>query len=320
MGVMLVGRVFVLLCVLQWSIGQLELASYSLDVPPNSGNNTVAVNTENGEVFIAAGNQVLRLSRSLDLLETANVSGDDLLIGLALSPDGSRLVGCLGGSSRTCFVYDTSDLSSGPNATVENAHYNPQNGLAIVTTVDSFYLGSEGTFGQSPGVNDNIYLAQYSYTSEVVRTTGDQRYRVETSDFIRQFYGGVSRNNYVYFFVADRGQSTVFRVLRVCDCAMEQACSSSEFEALYELAVECSSSATQNTRICGTDLVESFGGQTGPFVVVTRCEDRNRVCAFRLADIDNDMDTYFNECKSGQHSESDLAWELPILCSQFTVS
>ncbi|CAI8020283.1 hypothetical protein GBAR_LOCUS12138 [Geodia barretti] len=180
MGVRLVGRVFFLLCALRWSIGQLELASYSLDVPPNSGNNTVAVNTENGEVFIAAGNQLLRLSRSLDLLETANVSGDDLLIGLALSPDGSRLVGCLGGSSRTCFVYKTSDLSSGPNATVENAHYNPHNGLAIVTTADSFYLGSEGPFGQSGG-NDNIYLAQYSYTSEVVRTTGDERFRVVIS-------------------------------------------------------------------------------------------------------------------------------------------
>ena len=327
MGVTLVGRVFVLLCALQWSIGQLELASYSLDVPPNSGNNTVAVNRENGEVFIAAGNQLLRLSRSLDLLETANVSGDDLLIGLALSPDGSRLVGCQGGSSRTCFVYDTSNLSSGPNATVENAHYNPQNGLAIVTTVDSFYLGSEGTFGQSPGVNDNIYLAQYSYTSEVVRTTGDQRFRVDTADFTRQFYGGVSRNNYVYFFVADRGQSTVVRVLRVCDCAREQACSSSEFEALYELAVECSRSATENTRICGTDLVESFAGQAGPFVVVTRCEDevgsdrnRNRVCAFRLADIDTDMDTYFNECKSEQQSNSEPPWEPPRPCSDFTVS
>ena len=320
----LVGRVFVLLCALQWSIGQLELASFSLDVPPNSGSNTVAVNRENGEVFIAAGNQLLRLSRSLDLLETANVSGDDLLVRIALSPDGSRLVGCQGGNSRRCFVYDTRDLSSGPSATVENAHYNPQNGLAIVTTADSFYLGSEGPFGQSGG-NDNIYLAQYDYTSEVVRTTGDQRFRVETADFTRQFYGGVSKNNYVYYIVADRGQSDVFRVLRVCDCAREQACSSSEFEALYELAVECSSSATQQTRICGIHLVESFAGQAGSFVVVTRCEDvvsggRNRVCAFRLADIDNDMNTYFNECKSGQQSNSEPPWEPPTSCSEFTVS
>ena len=129
----------------------------------------------------------------------------------------------------------------------------------------------------------------------------------------------------IYYFVADRGEFDVFRVLRVCDCAREQACSSSEFEALYELAVECIGSATQNTRICGTHLVESFAGRAGPFVVVTRCEDvvsggRNRVCAFRLADIDNDMDTYFNECKSEQQSESELPWEPPRSCSEFTVS
>ena len=308
------AAVYVFLCVLQWSIGQLE--SYSLDEAPSS----VAVNRENGEVFIATSSQLLRLSRGLDLLETANVSGE--LVRMALSPDGSRLVGCLGGDSRTCLVYDTSDLSSGPTATVDNAHYNPENGLAIVTTDDSFYLGSEGEVDQA-GSSDNIFLAQYNYTSEVVRTTGEMRFRVDTSDFTRQFYGGVSRNNYVYYFVADRGQFDVVRILRVCDCA-RQACSSSEFEALYELAVECSSSATEITRICGVDMVESFGDQTGPLVVVTRCEDddggRNRVCVFRLADIDNDMDRYFNECKSGDRSESLPPWEPPTSCSQFIVS
>ena len=158
----------------------------------------MAVNSENGKVFIAGGSQLLRLSRNLELLETATVSGD--LVRIALSPDGSKLVGCLGGNSRTCFVYNTSDLSSGPSATVENAHYNLVNGLAIVTTDYSFYLGSEGPVDLG---NDNIFLAQYSYTSEVVRTTGTTYYRVEDEGFVRQFYGGVSRNDYIYYFVAD---------------------------------------------------------------------------------------------------------------------
>ena len=83
---------------------------------------------------------------------------------IALSPDGSKLVGCMGGDSRICFVYDTGDLSSGPSATVENAHYNPKNGLAIVTTAVSFYLGSEGPVDKA-GSNHNIFLAQYNYTS-----------------------------------------------------------------------------------------------------------------------------------------------------------
>ena len=308
-----------LLCLfwsLQLSTSQQQLTSFSLSEAPSS----VAVSSENGEVFIAAGTRLLRLSRDLDLLETAEVGGE--LARIALSPDGGRLVGCLAGDTRTCFVYDTSSLSGGATATAENAHYNPENDLAIVTTTDSFYLGSEGTFGLG---NDNIFLAQYNYTSETVRTTGSVRYQVQVGNFIREFYGGVSWNGYIYYFVADRGSGNGIRVLRVCDCAREGACTTDEFRALYELTLECRSSTTDNTRVCGVDLVESFAGQAGPLVVVSRCEDggdqsRNRVCAFRLADIDSDMDAYLTGCRSGgEHSESDLVWETSRPCSQFNV-
>ena len=304
-------RLVVVVCVVFCSL-QRSLCSFSLSAPLSS----VAVNSLNGEVFVAAGTQLVRLSRDLELLETVVVEGE--LVRIALSPDGGRLVGCLGGDTRTCLVYDTSNLTSGPSATVEDAHYNPENGLAIVATTDAFYLGSEGDSGLG---NDNMFLAQYNYISEVIRTTGTARYRVQDSNFIRQFYGGVSWNNYVYYFVADRGSDyDDIRVLRVCDCARHPC--TSEFEALYELSVECRSSATDNTRVCGVDLVESFAGQTGPLVVVTRCEEdtRNRVCAFRLADIDGDMDAYLTGCRSGMHSESDLPWDVQRSCSQFTVS
>ena len=302
---------------LQLSTLQQQHTSFSLSEAPSS----VAVSSENGEVFIAAGTQLLRLSRDLDLLETAEVGGE--LARIALSPDGGRLVGCLAGDTRTCFVYDTSTLSGGATGTVENAHYNPENGLAIVTTTDSFYLGSEGAV-DTLGSSDNIFLAQYNYSSETVRTTGSERYRVGISSFMRQFYGGVSRNGYIYYFVADRGSGSALRVLRVCDCTRVGACTTDEFRALYELIIECRSSATDNTRVCGVDLVESFAGQAGPLVVVTRCEDggdRNRACAFRLADIDSDMDAYIAECRSGgEHSESHLVWETSRSCAQFTVS
>ena len=303
-----------LFCSLQLSTSQQQLTSFSLSEAPSS----VAVSSENGDVFIAAGTRLLRLSRDLDLLETAEVGGELARIGL--SPDGERLVGCLAGDTRTCFVYDTSSLSGGATATVENADYNPENDLAIATTTDSFYLGSEGAFGFS---NDNIFLAQYNYTSETVRTTtSSERFRVQNNMFIRQFYGGVSWNGYIYYFVADRGSGNGIRVLRVCDCAREAACTTDEFRALYELTLECRSSATFISRVCGVDLVESFAGQAGPLVVVTRCEDggdRNRACAFRLADIDSDIDAYLTGCRSGEHSESDLPWETSRPCSQFTV-
>ena len=306
-------RLVVVVCVVFCSL-QRSLCSFSLSAPPSS----VAVNSLNGEVFVAAGTQLVRLSRDLELLETAVVEGQ--LVRIALSPDGGRLVGCLGGDTRTCLVYDTSNLTSGPSATVEDAHYNPENGLAIVATTDTFYLGSEGSSGLG---NDNMFLAQYNYISEVVRTTGTLRYRVQNSNFMRQFYGGVSWNNYVYYFVADRGSDDDIRVLRVCDCARYPC--TSEFEALYELTLECRASATDITRVCGVDLVESFAGQTGPLVVVTRCEEdgeqpRNRACAFRLADIDGDMDAYLTGCRTGVHSESDLPWDVQRPCLQFTVS
>ena len=55
------------------------------------------------EVFVAAGTQLVRLSRDLELLETVVVEGE--LVRIALSPDGGRLVGCLGGDTRTCLMY-----------------------------------------------------------------------------------------------------------------------------------------------------------------------------------------------------------------------
>ena len=252
----------------------------------------------------------------LEPLENVTVSGGGELVRLALSPDGSTLVGCLGGDSRTCLVYDSEDLSSGPSARVDNAHYNSENGLAIIAMNDSFYLGSEGAF--EGGGNDNIYLAQYNYSSDTVRTTGGGRYRVDRADFVRYFYGGIGRNGYVYYFVADPDPSSV-RVLRVCDCARTTC--SSQFEALYEQVLQCTWSAA-TTRVCGVHLLESFAGLAGPLVVVTQCDSgtRNRACAFLLSDIDGDMDAYYDECRDGNNPNSGAPWDVSRQCSEFNVS
>ena len=49
----------------------------------------LVVSNENGDVFIAAGTQLLRLSSTLTLLENVTVSGGGELLQIALSPDGS---------------------------------------------------------------------------------------------------------------------------------------------------------------------------------------------------------------------------------------
>ena len=254
----------------------------------------------------------------LEPRENVTVSGGGELVRLALSPDGSTLVGCLGGESRTCLVYDSENLSSGPSATVDNAHYNSENGLAIIAMNDSFYLGSEGAF--SGGGNDNIYLAQYNYTSDTVRTTGAERYRVDDNVFVRYFYGGITKNGYVYYFVADKDNAV--RVLRVCDCARETC--TNQFEALYELELLCGRGTTVTTRVCGVHLLESFAGRTGPLVVVTQCDsgnDRNHACVFLLSDIDGDMDTRFSECRDGlKFYRFNVPWDALRLCFGFEVS
>ena len=310
-----VCTIVLLLFSVQFSFCQ---SSYPLPAAPSS----VAVNTENGEVFIAAGSQLLRLNNSLHLVENVTVIGGGELIVIALSPDGSRLVGCLRGDSRTCLVYDSQNLTSGETATVSNAHYNRENGLAIITADESFYLGSEGAIQGEVGTNDNIYLAEYNYTSATVRTTGNTRFRVNTPNFVRYFYGGVSRNGYVYYFVADEDPTAV-RVLRVCDCARETC--GSEWDALYEMTVVCRSTS-ETARVCGVDLLESFADQNGPLVVMTQCDDgsvsnqrRNRACVFLLSDIDDRMNTFYNTCKDSTPTGSQLPWDTSRSCSEFNI-
>ena len=142
---------------------------------------SAVVSNENGDVFIAAGTQLLRLSSTLTLQENVTVGGGGelLRIGIALSPNGSRM-----------YVGRPEDVSRvqqwtvhGPYATVDDAEYHTENRLAVITIGDSFYLGSEGAAGVQG--NDRILLTQYQYTSGTIHTT---EYFVEMADFDRHFY------------------------------------------------------------------------------------------------------------------------------------
>ena len=195
---------------LLWLLGVITnscsgLQSFSLPASPSGA----TVRSGSGEVFVAAGSRLLRLDRQLRLVEEALVIEN--LLKIALSPDGGRLVGCVAGSLMTCLVFNTSKLADGPLAAVSDAAYEDENDIAIIATNHSFYLGSEGT----PAAGDDVLLlGQYQYTSEVVRI---RMFQTDVTNFNRLFYGGFTRNGFLYYFAADRNPSSI-RVLRACDC------------------------------------------------------------------------------------------------------
>ena len=152
-----------------------------------------------------------------------------------------------------------------------------------------------------------------------MRTTGDTRFRVTAGNiFNRYFYGGFSKNGYVYYFVSEIPANV--RVLRVCNCAQETC--SNEFDALYEILIDCQGArASDTTRVCGVDLVELFGD---PLVVLSLCDDGTvtsfrRTCFFFLHEIDNRMDTFYTTCRDSNPLDSQLVWKPSQSCSGFNV-
>ena len=120
-------------------------------------------------------------------------------------------------------------------------------------------------------------------------------------------HGFVSGGN-AYYFMAD-GEPNVVRGLRVL-----RSCDSSSFEALCELRLDCGSGTfPQGALICGLSVLDSFAGSSDTTVVLARCSagssGRNRVCSFRLVDIDDRMNTYYTQCAGGT-GDIQLAWDV----------
>ena len=298
---------------LLWLVGAIANScsgqqSFSLPTSPSG----VAVRSGSGEVFVATGSRLLRLDRQLGLVEEAVVSGN--LLRIALSPDGGRLVGCLAGGLKTCLVFNTSNLAV---ATVNDAAYEDENGIAIIATNHSFYLGSEG----APTTGDDvIVLSQYQYTAGAVRTG---MYQIDANNFNRLFYGGFTRNGFIYYFVADRNPSSI-RVLRACDCE-SGSCTSNIFLALYELELQCDGTAAITTKVCGVTILDTFADLQEPVVIITQCESgvqasRNRVCGYRLSEIDRQIHNTYMDCRNMMTLTNTIPWHaVSPSCSEFNV-
>ena len=266
-----------------------------------------------GRVFLADGNQLLRLDSTLALQE--NVTLDSSVLRVALSSDERRVVVCL--SDMSCTVYNASDFGAGEQSRRTAASASSDSVGLFTAEENSFYVGS--IVG---GASASMNLRQYGFGDrDFVRSTD---YRVQRGpSFVRTFFGGFVNGTNAYYFMADRNPRAVqgLRVLRACHISSCDQCS---FQALYELKLDCGSGFSSTIEICGLSLLDTFAGSPSTTVVVTSCNlgsgTRNRICSFPLADINDRMDAYYTQCARGA-AEIDLAWDnQEIQCSTFRVS
>ena len=269
----------------------MQLGVFSLSTRPSD----MKVDSS-GQVFLAIGSQLFRLNSTLALQE--NMTLGSSVVRVALSSDERRVVVCLGDLS--CAVYNTSDFAAGEQSTRAEASASPEELALFTAEEDSFYVGSILS-GALPSMN----LRQYGFGDRDFERSSD--YSIQTGGFIRTFFGGFVNGANAYYFMADGDPRNVrgLRVLRTCD--------SSSFEALYELRIDCGSGTfPQGSVICGLSVLDSFAGSSGTTVVLARCNSgvsgRNRVCSFRLMDIDDQMSTYYTQCAGGT-GEIQLAWD-----------
>ena len=291
------SSVLILLLLVGGSTTQQEV--FSLSTPPSD----MKVDG-GGRVFLAAGNQLLRLDSTLALQE--NVTLGSSVLRVALSSDERRVVVCLGDLS--CAVYNASDFAAGEQLRRMDASDSSDVVALFTAEENSFYVGSFRSGASA------FNLGQYGFGDrDLVRST-DYNFFLR-SNFQRMFFSGFVKGANAYYFMADddsvdrdlRG----LRVLRACD--ITSCTSPCSFEALYEMRLDCGSgTAPLNSVICGLSVLDSFAGSSDTTVVLARCNPgtsgRNRVCSFRLADIDNRMDTYYMQCAGGT-GEIQLAWD-----------
>ena len=255
-----------------------------------------------GRVFLSAGNQLFRLDSTLALQE--NVTLGSSVLRVALSSDERRVVVCL--SDLSCAVYNASDFGAGEQLKRTGASASSDVVALFTAETNSFYVGSV-----AGGAIASMNLRQYGFGDrDFVRS---RNYQIQRSGFIRRFFGGFVNGTNVYYFMADGSPREVrgLRVLRACHFS---TCSSPcNFNGLYELRIDCGGgSLPQNSVICGLSVLYSFAGSSDTTVVLARCNAgtsaRNRVCSFRLADIDDKMDRKYTECAGG-NGDLETAWD-----------
>ena len=260
-------------------------------------NSSLKVDAE-GKTYIIAGNQLLRLSKDLQLEQ--NVTLPDTAATISLSPDGQRLLVCVNGMiDRSCAVYNTDNMTAQPVATTLTLISDANSPISAVlfSTDGSIYVGSYVTVTAQSRAGI-IRLSQYIYGdgtgSPIIRS---ETYDAFTMGFVRIFLFGFVDGAYAYFVVVDPLIEADFRVIRVChatSCPGNAA--SCWIAALYEQDIQCGITASRfgTELLCGASLIDNFRATPGPSMVVSRCRQGRppdiNVCLFNFTAINDNMD------------------------------
>ena len=282
---------------------------------------------QEGRAFVAAGSQLLRLSSSLVPEQTVNLSS--VAVNISLSSGGEWLVVCT--TDLSCAVHNASDLTA-VSSTSEAALVN-SNRVAVFTAGNSFYVGSAEVRAGDDGEDLGDIRLRQAYGldgSGVFERSTD--YTVTRDLFQRDFFAGFISGSNVYYIVTDHNPPNVraIRIMRACHVTgCPGGSPSCGFTALYEEnIIGCGGplSNDDDDTVCGVSVVEDFAGVSGTSVLVSRCRvnslDNNLVCLVHLSDIDNRMDSRYDQCSAG-NGESQLAWRSNtegIQCNEIMVS
>ena len=286
---------------------------------PGQPNDVVVSSTSN--VFASTVNGVYRLNGSLVQQDAQQFPNGTTGLRIALSSDESRLIVCL--SNNSCIDYNANYLTQGPMSVFQNVlaatsyKYTALVSAPVSGGGNSFYVGSSN--------GSVVLIGQYGLdgtAGNVSRSSGNL-FGVTASSFTRNWFGGFVAGNYTYFVVLDVSTSSIsqrgIRVLRVCNNSYETS-----ITAMYELQLDCvltiSHPPDSNSRLVGASMVSYPVNGGGAFEqrlvigIVTPTGGTysgsywNRVCTYRLSDIDLYMNNAYTSLASSQYSSGSLPW------------
>ena len=285
------------------------------------GQPTDVVVSSTSNVFASTINGVYRLNGSLVQQEILQFPNGTTGLRIALSSDESRLIVCL--SNNSCIDYNANYLNQGPVSVFQSILATGINTALVSAPVsgrgNSFYVGSS---------NDNVNLiGQYGLdgtAGNVSRSSGNL-FSVTASSFTRNWFGGFVAGNNTYFVVLDVNTLSTsksgIRVLRVCGNSYDTS-----ITAMYELQLDClflaNNPPDSNSRLVGASLVSypvNGGGAFEQRLVIGIVTPKlaggtyggtylNRMCTYRLSDIDLYMNNSYTSLASSQNSSGSLPW------------